>query len=106
MDPSGTASIDEAAVNLTRWVDESCTFPALSDLPDSGLALSERLLDEDLGDTILSNRISAGFIEIYEMGAIDADLAADCTAIAKLWATGQWAAADVGAERGAERDRP
>ena len=106
VDPSGTASINEAAVSLSRWVDESCTFPALSDLPDSGLALSERMLDEDLGDTIVSNRISSGFIEIYEMGAIDADLSADCTAIANRWATGPWRAADTEAERGAGVSAP
>ena len=106
LDPTGMASIDDATVSLARWVDESCTFPALSDMPDEGLALSDRFLDEDLGNAMVSNRISGGFIEIYEMGVIDPDLAADCAAIASRWETGQWLASDLQAERGAGVSAP
>jgi hypothetical protein len=106
VDPSGEASIDDADASLARWVDESCTFPALSEIPETGLALSDRFLGEDLGDTIVSNRISAGFIEVYEMGVIDAELAADCDGIAARWASGEWMDQDVTAERGAGVSMP
>ena len=46
--------------------------------------LSDRFHGENLEDLIFVNRLTTGFIEIYDMGVIDSELANDCAAIISL----------------------
>jgi hypothetical protein len=77
-DPSGSNNPNQMQAALVRWTDQSCTFPSIDVVPP-----------------VIGNRLTTGFIEIYDMGVIDAELANDCAAIAARWATGAWSGTDT-----------
>jgi hypothetical protein len=58
----------------------------------SGLAMTDIELVEDFGSLDTVNRISAGSVEVYEMGTITAALAGDCGKISRRWTAsfGPW----------------
>ncbi len=66
--------------------DESCTVPQLGSQPATAVHL-DRSLDESL---LPRSRLDSGYIEVFEMGEIPAELAGDCDAINRRFADGEW----------------
>ncbi len=87
--PDPDASVANAEAFLAPWQDASCTFPQRASLPPEGLALSDDSFTEDLTGLVSGNsRLALGFAEIYEMGSLSQELAADCQTIAQRWGDG------------------
>ncbi len=66
-------------------LDDSCVFYPGGGLNSAGNNALDRYFETGLPTLELPNRLNQGSIEIYEMGNIDSELAADCDQIAERW---------------------
>ncbi len=71
--------------------DESCTSPQVGSVRATNVHLDSSLAANRLPSSLLNT----GYIEVFEMGEISADLAADCQAIEQRFADGVWSTGEV-----------
>ncbi|MEM6576127.1 MAG: hypothetical protein AAF736_17765 [Pseudomonadota bacterium] len=71
--------------------DESCTVPRLGRVRATTVHL-DRSLNESL---LPRSRLDSGYIEVFEMGEIPAELAGDCDAISQRFTDGEWSGNDL-----------
>ncbi len=87
--PDPDQPVRTATAVLAKSEDASCTFPERSAIPDTGMTLSEAFFSEDLSGIVLSqSRRALGFVEVYEMGAMEPALATDCEEISQRFSDG------------------